>query len=227
MESHASWLLLLAALGVAACASLQDPEAKMLPIRHITEPGGKRSTNDVLRHIGMTRVKSPPLHRKRLASQSRKSHSGDSHVYVIKLPANPYYYEDNGKLQQDNHPNNINKIPLSFKSNGKPGKVYHWNLPMVKKMAARKASQGANQVFKPSLWREDSGDRRVSYYKPKKPGKQPFHKYFPGNGKPHALYVIENKRKNSGHQEAKWAGGRQEPQWIKTDSLQEPQWIKN
>lgn len=195
------WLLLLAIVGLAAGAALHDPEAKMLPVR--VETSGKRSTNDVLRHIGMTRVKSPPHHRKRLASQSRKSHSGDSHMYVIKLPANPYYYEGE-QLQKSGayaHPNSVNKIPLSFKSNGKPGKIYHWNLPVVKKMAARKATKGANQIFKPKLWREEAGgDRRVSYYKPKKPSKQAFHKFFPGNGKPQSLYVIETKnKKNANH----------------------------
>lgn len=195
MEMQIRWLLLLVVVGLAAGAALpHDPEAKLLPVR--VETSGKRSTNDVLRHIGMTRVKSPPHHRKRLASQSRKSHSGDSHMYVIKLPPNPYYYEGDAKIHMSN---NVNRLPMDFKSNGKPGKIYHWNLPIVKKMAARKASKEANQVFKPTIWQ--GSDRRVSYYKPKKPSKQAFHKFFPGNGKPHALYVIENKNKKTHHEQ--------------------------
>ncbi|KAF6201379.1 hypothetical protein GE061_005827 [Apolygus lucorum] len=144
----------------------------------------------------MTRMKSPGNHhRKRLASQSRKSHSGDSHMYVVKLPPNPYYYDPEPSKGVNGH--NVNNIPIDFKSNGKPGKIYHWNLPVVKKMVARKTSAKSkheNQVFKPSLWVADEPQKKVSFYKPKKPSKSAFHKYFPGNGKPHALYVIETKK---------------------------------
>ncbi|BET00183.1 Hypothetical protein NTJ_12999 [Nesidiocoris tenuis] len=180
--------------------SLADEEhPKILPLR-IEGAKKRKSTGDLLRHLGMTRIKNPGNHhRKRLASQSRKSHSGDSHMYVLKLPPNPYYYDPEPTKGADvNH--NVNHIPISFKSNGKPGKIYHWNLPVVKKMAARKTSaksQTENQVFKPSLWVGEEPHKKVSFYKPKKPAKQAFHKYFPGNGKPHALYIIENKKKSS------------------------------
>ncbi|KAL1130417.1 hypothetical protein AAG570_011665 [Ranatra chinensis] len=180
---------------------MKEPEKpKMLSIR-IESEGKKRRTEDILRHLGMSKVKTQGNnHRKRLASQSRKSHNeknlGDSHVYIIKLPANKYYYDhsmvkpiqDAPHLQQ-----HLNHIPLSFKSNGKPGKIYHWNLPVVKKMMARKSGNPG------PLWPKEEQPlqyRRVSYYKPKKPSKQAFHKYFPGNGRPHSLYIIERSRKS-------------------------------
>jgi hypothetical protein len=38
-------------------------------------------------------VKTPPgHHRKRLAVESRHHRPDDSHMFVIKLPPNPYYY---------------------------------------------------------------------------------------------------------------------------------------
>lgn len=197
------WLVVLgmATSGIGLQGDVATPG--MLPLR--LDSDGLRSTGEVLRHIGMTRVKSPPLHRKRLASQSRKAHSGDSNMYIIKLPHNPYYYGDHStKSASATHPNSVNKIPLSFESNGKPGKIYHWNLPVVKKMMARKAAGGGTNRLLASgpLW--DAGDhsgqsdRQVSYYKPKPAGKTPFHKYFPGNGKPHALYVIGGKGRGKG-----------------------------
>ncbi|XP_014247032.1 uncharacterized protein LOC106665249 [Cimex lectularius] len=210
MELNWSVILFALSLSVALSASVRketernevtktttEEGPRMLPVR--VETGNKRKTTaDVLRHIGMTRMKNPGSHhRKRLASQSRKSHSGDSHMYIIKLPHNPYYY-DSEPAKGSSQSHNVNRIPVSFKSNGKPGKIYHWNLPEVKKMVARKTSakaKDANQVFKPTIWVGDEPHRRVSYYKPKKPSKNAFQKYFPGNGKPHALYVIESKKR--------------------------------
>lgn len=226
MDTHRTLFLVLLMAVLGTCAILKkdqpqahsdktlsknkevtlDGEGQMLPIR-IESAKKRKSTGDVLRHLGMTRMKNPGNHhRKRLASQSRKSHSGDSHMYVIKLPPNPYYYDAEHSKGVHLKSHNVNRIPVNFKSNGKPGKIYHWNLPVVKKMAARKTSGKAkedatNQVFKPTLWVGDEPYRKVSYFKPKKSSKQPFQKYFPGNGKPHALYVIEskNRRTNSVH----------------------------
>jgi len=182
----------------------EEDKPKFLPIK--IETGKKRkSTEDILKHIGMSKMRGPwNYHKKRLASQGRKTPSGDSHMYIIKLPPNPYYYEDD--LQKSasaaNSPGrNFNRIPISFKSNGKPGKIYHWNLPMVKKMAARKTggkASDANNIYKNQLWMGDQPKaNRVTFYKPKKPSKQAFHKYFPGNGRPQSLYVIEKNRRGS------------------------------
>lgn len=47
-------------------------------------------------HLGLTKLRTPPAHnRKRLAVESRHhSRPDDSHMFVIKLPPNPYYYGD-------------------------------------------------------------------------------------------------------------------------------------
>lgn len=174
-------------------ARIGSDEPKMLPLR--IEKQGKRRTEDILRHMGMAKIKNPTSnsHRKRLASASRPRHDKaslpDSHVYVIKLPSNGYYYEKHPQLAAQDR--TVNRIPVDFKSNGKPGKIYHWNLPVMRK----NAKKHANQVLKWSREEKKAEGRRVSYFRPKKPSEQAFHKYFPGNGKPHSIYVIERSRK--------------------------------
>lgn len=46
------------------------------------------------RKLGLSKLQVPPAHnRKRLAVESRHhSRPDDSHMFVIKLPPNPYYY---------------------------------------------------------------------------------------------------------------------------------------
>uniref|UniRef100_A0A182MDE4 Uncharacterized protein n=1 Tax=Anopheles culicifacies TaxID=139723 RepID=A0A182MDE4_9DIPT len=82
-------------------------------------------------------------HKKRLAEESR--HYGrpdDSHMYVIKLPPNPYYYTNNAPL---NSISDVGKqVPVGFKSNGKPARIYHWNIPVLKKMLGAKQSRHPN-----------------------------------------------------------------------------------
>uniref|UniRef100_A0AAG5CN82 Uncharacterized protein n=1 Tax=Anopheles atroparvus TaxID=41427 RepID=A0AAG5CN82_ANOAO len=83
-------------------------------------------------------------HKKRLAEESR--HYGrpdDSHMYVIKLPPNPYYYTHNAAPQ--NSISSVGKqVPVGFKSNGKPARIYHWNIPVLKKMLGAKQSRHPN-----------------------------------------------------------------------------------
>uniref|UniRef100_A0A336M7X7 CSON006180 protein n=1 Tax=Culicoides sonorensis TaxID=179676 RepID=A0A336M7X7_CULSO len=96
------------------------------------------SNAELLEKLGLSKLQVPPAHnRKRLAVESRHhSRPDDSHMFVIKLPPNPYYY---GNLKPSvNNKNSIDdksrKIPVGFKSNGKPGRIYHWNIPVLKKI---------------------------------------------------------------------------------------------
>jgi hypothetical protein len=39
--------------------------------------------------------------------------------------------------------NSVNKVPVSFRANGKPARVYHWNIPVLKKLANGARRQSA------------------------------------------------------------------------------------
>lgn len=57
------------------------------------------------RSLGLTKIKTPPgHHRKRLAVESSRHHSrpDDSHMFIIKLPPNPYYYANSNTAQNKN-----------------------------------------------------------------------------------------------------------------------------
>lgn len=84
---------------------------------------GRKSNEDILHHVGMTKLRSPAInhHRKRLASQSRKTHgqksTSDSKMFVIKLPPNPYYYAHHNLKGLDvvePQPNSVNKVGVVF-----------------------------------------------------------------------------------------------------------------
>lgn len=174
----------------------------------LVSPRASSKNHGLMRRLGLTEVKTPSSHhRKRLAVQSRhNSRSDDSHMFVIKLPPFSHYYTHN-------HPNSIDlptkqNLPLGFKNNGKPAKVYHWNLPVLKKIASSKMKSRKNDFFvrQPGTWNDifdkndfDSKPSKPSYYVPAKPKKSSFKKYFPGNGKPHSFYVIGKSRKANFH----------------------------
>ncbi|XP_063235104.1 uncharacterized protein LOC134538056 [Bacillus rossius redtenbacheri] len=195
----------------------------LLSLVALLSAGPSTRNHELLTSLGLSRRRAPPSHhRKRLANESRGSRRGDdSHLVVIKLPPHPYYFSLHKPLRMS--PNAVSKVPLSFRSNGKPAKVYHWNLPALGKMAARRRATSrlagprggvthmqmtspwsgstANEVHakekysKPPV--EPKSGRKdedpVSYYGPRK--KLTFQKYFPGNGKPHSFYVIEKSKK--------------------------------
>lgn len=57
------------------------------------------------RSLGLSKIKTPPgHHRKRLAVESSRHHSrpDDSHMFIIKLPPNPYYYANTNTAQDKN-----------------------------------------------------------------------------------------------------------------------------
>ncbi|XP_058983073.1 uncharacterized protein LOC101899374 [Musca domestica] len=140
----------------------------------------------LLNKLGFTKVKAPNSHnRKRLAIESRRHASpDDSHMFIIKLPPNMYYYANPKPSSGSGSPNalpsssssstslsansfldkknflktlqeqahsssddstttelkdaNGKKVSFPFNSNGKPGRIYHWNLPVIKKILEEK-----------------------------------------------------------------------------------------
>lgn len=102
--------------------------------------------------------------RKRLAVESRRHASpDDSHMFIIKLPPNPHYYSSPQTISNTANTNsatihadieevtstsavvaetkeehlkkaNGKKVSFPFSSNGRPGRIYHWNLPIIKKI---------------------------------------------------------------------------------------------
>lgn len=167
--------------------------------------------HEMLTKLGLSRVRGPNSHhRKRLAIESRHhSRSDDSHMFIVKLPPNPYYYVHN-------RPNNVaessRKIPVGFKNNGKPAKIYHWNIPVLKKYTSHRSKSRVSDtnyidIQSPKIWNEvldkpgkiRKSPHKPSYYVPAKPKKTSFMKYFPGNGKPQSFYVIEKSKKAHYH----------------------------
>ncbi|XP_011311059.1 uncharacterized protein [Fopius arisanus] len=86
---------------------------------------------------------------------SRRHGHRDSHVYVVKLPASPPYYtitkphksppkDDKLSSKMATSINGLSpsvvhqSSSVGFHSNGKPAKIYHWNLPVMKKIGEKK-----------------------------------------------------------------------------------------
>lgn len=167
--------------------------------------------HELLTKLGLQKIRGPNSHhRKRLAVESRHhSRSDDSHMFIIKLPPNPHYYAFNQPNAIPDENTKSKNLPVVMKNNGRPAKVYHWNLPILKKMAAKYKSKSHDfkvDFDEPESWNEvldkpmkEKKPLKPSYYVPAKPKKSSFTKYFPGNGKPHSFYVIENSRKAHYH----------------------------
>lgn len=154
------------------------------------------TTHELLSSLGLKKLRIPAAHhRKRLAEQGRRHGTGDSRMYVIKLPPNTNYYS-----HVDPAPASARTLPLQMTSNGKPARVYHWNLPVLHKLAknrpqARLDDDVVNVESTPT-WPKNHPNAidALAYYVPSK--KTSFRKYFSGNGKPKSFYVID-KDKNS------------------------------
>ncbi|KAJ9573448.1 hypothetical protein L9F63_009176 [Diploptera punctata] len=158
----------------------------------------------------MSRRRLPPNHhRKRVASESRHHgvNNDDSHMFIIKLPPNPYYYSHNKPLKTSSSYNSVNKVPVSFRANGKPARVYHWNIPIynIQKTSpwSDRQTNEVHQVMpkaaKQTRKSNDNQKASVSYYTPVTQRKT-IQKYFSGNGKPHSFYVIEKSKKPAYYQ---------------------------
>jgi len=116
---------------------------------HKFNDGKKKSlsNHEIFKTLGLSKMKTPPgHHRKRLAVESRHHRPDDSHMFVIKLPPNPYYYGSTNTAHVKNGiEEKSNKISsLGFQSNGKPGHIYHWNLPVLKKMLTKNDRRKSN-----------------------------------------------------------------------------------
>lgn len=194
--------------------------ATLITAASSSSPSTTSPNHELLSKIGLTRIRGPNSHhRKRLAVESRHhSRSDDSHMFIIKLPPNPHYYAHNRPNSVADLPPSSKNVPVGFKGNGKPGKIYHWNIPTIKKIVAQKLKSRLNDhhhhhqggkidIHRPDDWNEvlDKPEKKErkplkpSYYVPSKPKKESFKKYFSGNGKPHAFYVIEKNKKAHYH----------------------------
>lgn len=110
---------------------------------------------------------------------------------------------------------------MGFKSNGKPGHIYHWNLPVLKKMLTKgerrksnlRLSNDVNELIDikniptwSNPWENETIEKAFgkvddetktykkkspSFYAPAKPSNSNTKKYFPGNGKPKSFYVLK------------------------------------
>ncbi|XP_059611411.1 uncharacterized protein LOC132258226 [Phlebotomus argentipes] len=187
----------------------------------------KLSNPEVFSKLGLGKMKmSPNHHRKRLAVESRHhGHPDDSNMFIIKLPPNTNYY---GSLKSRTDSVNAvtddsKKVSLGFQSNGKPGRIYHWNLPVLKKILHDNRPRNPNSrhtddeaaltdIKDIPTWsnpwdnetidkqyREDS-QHHEKILKKKSPTyyapvrTKNFQKYFPSNGKPKSFYVIKSQK---------------------------------
>ncbi|CAK9833491.1 hypothetical protein ANTRET_LOCUS10165 [Anthophora retusa] len=111
----------------------------------------------ILNRLGLAPLQIPDGHHKKrlagpeppgLSSQtrihqpySRRHGHRDSHVYIVKLPASPPYYtitKPHKSVKDEKVTKTGPNFPVGFQGNGKPAKIYHWNLPVVKKITEKK-----------------------------------------------------------------------------------------
>lgn len=209
------------------------------------------SNHELLLKLGLNKLPSPTNHhRKRLASQSRHvSRPDDSRVFIVKLPPNPDYYSHFSNFKpQVNEPGShdaaskkvtqpeirdayesliqiefLSQIPVGFKSNGKPGAIYHWNLPLISKIINDNNGRSNSKRYKEKkasysditdliadipTWTDDSSatlwnetlafpaidDKKFTYVPFEK---RELHKSFPSNGKPKSFYIYNNLEPHS------------------------------
>ncbi|CAG9785906.1 unnamed protein product [Diatraea saccharalis] len=158
------------------------------------------TTHELLSSLGLKKLRIPAAHhRKRLAEQGRRHASGDSRMFVIKLPPNTSYY-----THAEPAPAAARTLPLQMTSNGKPARVYHWNIPVLHKIAKNRPQARFDDdivdVESTPTWPKGVNDHlnslnSLAYYVPTK--KTSFRKYFSGNGKPKSFYIIEKNKKSA------------------------------
>uniref|UniRef100_A0A2S2R2C5 Uncharacterized protein n=1 Tax=Sipha flava TaxID=143950 RepID=A0A2S2R2C5_9HEMI len=212
-------------------AAATEPAAAGVQVKSAKQQSSAKQHNaKLLNRLGMKRVRTngdrvgngnggANHHRKRLASQSRSKYAAggadgkgplDSQMFVVKLPPHAHFYDDGSMHQKLQHHQNqqtpyksLNTVPVGFVSNGKPAKVYHWNLPTIKHALQGGRFKNSNdmhhhQYKQPSDFDSPSAagskivPRRTFYYKPRAAGK-PVKKSFVNNGKPNGFYVVSSK----------------------------------
>ncbi|XP_034937202.1 uncharacterized protein [Chelonus insularis] len=134
---------------------------------------------------------------------SRRHGHRDSHVYVVKLPASQPYYtvtkphksmSKDDKISTRNEGSSVgdrgvvasNSVvhqspSVGFQSNGKPAKIYHWNLPVMKKITEKKRLHA--QLRLEQMRKEFNND-------PKMIDKQQIHHFYPSKN------ILKNKYNN-------------------------------
>lgn len=187
--------LLLIAIAATCAAPSSAPKDNTLSTN-----GKSPSTHELLSSLGLKKLRIPAAHhRKRLAEQGRRHATGDSRMYVIKLPPNTSYY-----THADPAPAAARTLPLQMTSNGKPARVYHWNIPVLHKLAKNRPQARFDDdivdVESTPTWPKGghfhpNAIDPLAYYVPAK--KASFRKYFSGNGKPKSFYVIEKNKKSA------------------------------
>ncbi|KAE8738149.1 hypothetical protein FOCC_FOCC016391 [Frankliniella occidentalis] len=222
-------LAVVAALAPAVSAEVSSSSSK--------ESKDLLTTNhQLLSGLGLARL--PGHGQGMLPSKKVPATEDDSRVFVVRLPPSQHYYSL--LKSPPSLANSVSKVEVGFRSNGKPARVYHWNIPVLKKMAAarRRSTQGNGSQPKPAknpsksklgaTRRKAAAYHRVQqqqlkakqqqqqlhqqqlqqhqqleagpepagpspyYYVPAK--KTSMHKLLGGNGKPHAMYVLEKSR---------------------------------
>lgn len=130
----------------------------------------------ILNRLGLAPLQIPDgHHKKRLAGPeppglqtrihqpySRRHGHRDSHIYIVKLPASPPYYtitKPHKSVSDDKVTKTGPSFPMGFQGNGKPAKIYHWNLPVVKKVTEKKRLQ-LNQLMEQARKRLDDAKKR-------------------------------------------------------------------
>ncbi|XP_059051484.1 uncharacterized protein LOC131846245 [Achroia grisella] len=187
------WIVaLLTAVTIANGASSSSSH------NNIMDDSKEPSTHELLSSLGLKKLRIPAAHhRKRLAEQGRRHATGDSRMFVIKLPPNTSYY-----THADPAPAAARTLPLQMTSNGKPARVYHWNIPVLQKLAKNRPQARFDDdvvdVESTPTWTKEGNNHpnslnALAYYVPAK--KTSFRKYFSGNGKPKSFYIIEKNKK--------------------------------
>jgi len=99
------------------------------------------------------------------------SEPSDSHMFVVRLPPHHPFYSN---LHPEKLENEVIKKPMSFNGNGKPAQVYHWNMPLMKKLAKHKKNKHDSKILRLNIV---SNEDPYEYYKKlKKTGKPSLYK---------------------------------------------------
>ncbi|XP_068632102.1 uncharacterized protein [Battus philenor] len=193
MQNLIRTLTLIVVATAVACAT----HASHSNDNNLTNDKKEPTTHELLSSLGLKKLRVPAAHhRKRLAEQGRRHGTGDSRMYVIKLPPNTSYYS-----HAEPAPAAARTLPLQMTSNGKPARVYHWNLPVLHKIAKTRPQARFDDdvidVESTPTWPKGANNHpnsieALAYYVPAK--KPSLRKYYSGNGKPKSFYVLEKNK---------------------------------
>lgn len=144
----------------------------------------------VLAKLGVTKVAQD--------SSARYDDKSDSNLVIVKLPPNPNYYVNLQPCDERSYKNCLNKssknLPFSFNINGKPNKIYHYNLPLIDKTQKRNINNRIRSSVSKVLSHKRQTKNNISVYQPL-PNSLPMNSYFKGNGKFQNLYIMSKKKK--------------------------------